>query len=97
MSKFKLPFAKGASINSPPMFGGVNYAFWKIIMKIFMESIDMGIWDAVVNGHFVPVQTVKDEIVKKPWSEWNDSEKKNAQAKNIITSALNMDEFFRVT
>jgi len=25
----------------------------------------MGIWDAVVNGPFVLVQVVKDEIVKK--------------------------------
>ncbi|XP_068498115.1 uncharacterized protein [Phaseolus vulgaris] len=101
MSEFKLPFAEGASINRPPMFGGLNYAFWKIRMKFFMESIDMGIWDLVVNGYFVPVQVVKDETVKNPWSEWSDSEKKKAQydslAKNIITSALNMDEFFMVS
>jgi len=98
MSEFKFPFAVGASINRPPMFGGLNYAFWKIRMNFFMESIDMGIWDVVVNGYFVPVQVVKDETVKNPWSEWSDSEKKKAQydslAKNIITSALNMDEFF---
>ena len=65
-----------------------------------MESIDMGIWDAVVNGTFVPMQVVKEETVKKPCSEWSGSEKKKAQydslAKNIITFALNMDEFFRV-
>jgi len=39
--------------------------------------------------------------VKKPWSDWSESERKKAQynslAKNIITSALNMDEFFRVS
>ena len=96
-----MPFAEGASINRPPMFGGVNYAFWKIRMKIFMESIDMGIWDAVVSGPFIPMQVVKDETIKKPWSEWSENEKKKAQydslAKNIITSALNMDEFFRVS
>jgi len=101
MSEFKMPFAEGASINRPPMFGGVNYAFWKIRMKIFMESIDMGIWDAVVSGPFIPMQVVKDETVKKPWFEWSDSERKKAQyeslAKNIIISALNMDEFFRVS
>jgi len=60
-------------------------------MKIFTESIDMGIWDAVV----------KEETIKKSWSEWSESEKKKAQydslAKNIITSALNIDEFFRVS
>ena len=101
MSEFKMPFAEGAFINRPPMFGGVSYAFWKIRMKIFMESIDIGIWDAVANGPFVPVQVVKEETMKKPWSEWSETERKNAQydslAKNIITSALNMDEFFRVS
>ncbi|XP_068498204.1 MAR-binding filament-like protein 1 [Phaseolus vulgaris] len=95
-----MPFVEGA-INRPPMFGGVNYAFWKIRMKIFMESIDMGIRDAVVSGPFIPMQVVKDEIVKKPWSDWSESERKKAQydslAKNVITSALNMDEFFRVS
>ena len=69
-------------------------------MKIFMESIDIGIWDAV-NGPFVPMQVVKEETVKKSWSEWSETERKKAQydslAKNIITSALNMDEFFRVS
>ncbi|XP_068477219.1 uncharacterized protein [Phaseolus vulgaris] len=101
MSEFKMPFAEGASINRPPIFGGVNYSFWKIRMKIFMESIDMGIWDAVANRPFIPMQVVKEETVKKPWSEWRKTERKKAQydslAKNIITSALNMDEFFRVS
>jgi len=101
MAEFKLPFAVRASINRPPMFGGVNYVFWKIRMKIFMESIDMKIWDAVVNGPFIPMHVVKEENVKKTWSEWSESEKKKAQydslAKNIIACALNMDEFFRVS
>ena len=96
-----MPFAEGAYINRPPIFGGVSYAFWKIRMIIFMESFNMGIWDVVVNGPFVPMQVVKEETVKKPWSDWSESERKKAQydslAKNIITSALNMDEFFRVS
>ena len=54
-------FVECTSINRPLMFGGVNYAFWKIRMKIFMESIDMGIWDAVANGPFVPMQVVRLE------------------------------------
>jgi len=66
-----------------------------------MESIDMGISDVVVNGPFVPMQVVKEETVKKPWSDWSESERKKAQydslAKNIKTSTVNMDEFFRVS
>ena len=42
----KLPFGEGASIK--------NYQLWKVRMKIFVESIDRGIWDAIVNGPFVP-------------------------------------------
>jgi len=39
----KLPFGKGASINKPTLFYGVNYQFWKVIMKYFVKSIDRGI------------------------------------------------------
>ena len=48
-------FVEDSSINRPPMFSGMNYAFWKIRMKNFMESIDFGIWEAVVDGPFVPM------------------------------------------
>jgi len=43
-------FAKGASINRPPLFTGENYPFWKVRMQIFLESVDRGIWDAILNG-----------------------------------------------
>jgi len=66
-----------------------------------MESIDALIWEAVVHGPYVPMQVVKDEEVVKPRSEWNETERRKAQydlvAKNIITSALTMDEFFRIS
>jgi len=38
-------------------------------MKISMESIGMGIWDAMINGPFVPMQVIKEETMKNPWSE----------------------------
>ena len=101
MSEFKVLFAEGSVVNRPPMFSGMNYAFWKIRMQIFMESIDALIWEAVVHGPYVPMQVVKDGEVVKPRSEWNEIERRKAQhdlvAKNIITSALTMDEFFRIS
>ena len=54
MAEGKLPFGEGASINIPHLFSGVNYQFWKIRMKIFIETLDRGIWDAIVNGPYVP-------------------------------------------
>jgi len=97
----RLPFGEGVSINRPPLFCGLNYQFWKVIMKIIVESLDKGIWDAIENGPFVPKFEKDGSIIEKPWSQWTDSESKKAKfdciVKNIITFALNSDEFFRVS
>ena len=82
------------------MFSGVNYQFWKVRMKIFIESIDRCIWNAIVNGPFIPMHVVNGAHVAKPFDELTDLENKmyyDCVAKNIITSALNLDEFFRVS
>jgi len=63
----KLPFGEGASINRPPPFCGLNYQLRKVRMKIFVESIDRGIWDAIVNGPFVPKIEKHDVFIEKPW------------------------------
>ena len=70
-------------------------------MKIFIQSIDRGIWNAIVNGSFIPMYVVDGVSTAKCFDELTDLENKKIQydcvAKNIITSALNMDEFFRVS
>jgi len=97
----KLPFGEGGSINRPPLFCGVNYQFWKVKMKIFMPSTNKGIRETIENGPFIP-QVKRDYVlIDKPSSEWTEAESKKAKfdwiAKNIITSALSCDEFFRVS
>ena len=97
----KMPFGEGASINKPPLFCGVNYKFWKVRMKIFIHSTDKGIWESIENGPFVPQVKKDDVLVNKPSSEWTKAKSKKAKfdwiAKNIITSTLSSDEFFRVS
>jgi len=97
----KLPFGEGASINRPPLFCGLNYQFWKVRMKIFVKSLDKGIWDAIENGPFVPKFEKDGSSIENPLSQWTDSESKKSKfdciAKNIITSAFNSNEFFRVS
>ena len=70
-------------------------------MKIFVKSIDRGIWDAIVNDPFVPKIEKDDVFIEKSWSEWTEFESKRAQydciAKNIISYALNSNKFFRVS
>ena len=96
----KLPFGEGASINMSPLFCGVNYQFWKVRMKIFLESINRRIWDNIENNPFIAKVENNNVFIETPWSQWIKSESKRAQfdciAKHIITSALNSDEFFKV-
>jgi len=80
---------------------GVNYQFWKVIMKIFIHSTDKGIWESIENDLFIP-QVKRDKVfANKPSFEWIEVENKKVMfdwiAKNITTSALSCDEFFRVS
>jgi len=52
MTNISQTFVEEASIIIPPSFTGKNYPFWKIRIKIFLEPVDKGVWDAVVNGTF---------------------------------------------
>jgi len=62
----RLPFGASASINRPPLFCGLNYQFWKMRMKIFVESLDKGIWDAIENCAFVPKFEKDGSSIEKP-------------------------------
>jgi len=70
-------------------------------MQIFLEYVDRGIWDAVLNGPFVPVNVVNDVQEPKPFLQWTMEENRRAQydvrAKNIISYALTLDEFYRIS
>jgi len=74
MAGNQLTLAKGASISRPPLFCGTNYPFWKFWMKIFMESINRGIWSVVVNGYIVPIHVVDNKTVEKPYEYWSQEE-----------------------
>jgi len=74
----KLPFGECASINRLPLFCGLNYQFWKVKIKIFGESIHREIWDAILNGPFVPKFEKYDIFIEKPWSQWTETESKKA-------------------
>ena len=41
--------AEGASLNLAPSFDGNDYVFWKVAMKYFIHSLDVRMWDVVVN------------------------------------------------
>jgi len=69
MAENKLPLVKGAYIHRPHMFSGVNYQFWKVRMKIFVESINRGIWNVIVNGPYIPMSLVDCVPIEKSYDE----------------------------
>jgi len=38
-------------------------------MQIFLESVDRGIWDVVLDGPFIPVNVINDVQEPKPFSQ----------------------------
>ena len=93
-------FEEGASIYKPPLFCGLNDKYWEAIMKIFVESIDQGIQDLIKNGPYIPKFKKNGSFIAKPLSQWTNDECKMAKldctAQNIIASALDTNEFFRI-
>uniref|UniRef100_A0A151UHY2 DUF4219 domain-containing protein n=1 Tax=Cajanus cajan TaxID=3821 RepID=A0A151UHY2_CAJCA len=41
-------------------FNGENYVYWKIRMRIFIEAIDIAVWDAIENGPYIPMTKDSD-------------------------------------
>lgn len=69
-------------------------------MNIFIESQDLDVWNVIVEGPFVFSIEVHGESQPKHRNAWKDDKKKvhfDLKAKNILTSALDFDEFFRVS
>ena len=47
MASSYFPFREGNSINRPLMFNGEGYHYWKTRIQIFIEAIDLKIWEAI--------------------------------------------------
>nr|KYP31534.1 hypothetical protein KK1_048081 [Cajanus cajan] len=60
MANSNLPYGEGVSIHRPPVFNGENYVYWKIRMRIFIEAIDIIVWDAIENGPYILMTMVME-------------------------------------
>ena len=47
-------FPEGNFIHRPPIFNGEGYHYWKTRMQIFIEAIDLNIWDVIEIGPYIP-------------------------------------------
>ena len=70
-------------------------------MQIFIEAIDLNIWEAIEIEPYIPTMVAGNTTIEKPRKKWSEKEKRlvqyNLKAKNIITYALGIDEYFRVS
>ena len=71
------------SLIIPPLFNGTNYAYWKVCMRIFLQSLDEKVWLAVEVGWKKP---------EEPPTTWDNTKFKavnfNSRAENALFSAV---------
>ena len=51
---------RGQSLIIPPLFDGTNYAYWKVRMRAFLQSLDEKVWYAIEIGWTKPKEAPAD-------------------------------------
>ena len=83
---------RGRSLIIPLLFDGTNYAYWKVCIKAFLQSLDEEVWQAVEIGQTKP---------KEAPADWDDVKIKaanfNNRALNALFSAVTNEEFKKIS
>ena len=82
---------RGQSLIIPPLFDGTNYAYWKVHMRAFLQSLDEKVWQAMEIGQTKPKEALAD---------WDDAKIKaanfNGRALNALFIAMINEEFKKI-
>ena len=80
------------SLIIPHLFDGTNYAYWKVRMRAFLQSLDEKVWQAVEIGWTKPTEAPAD---------WDDAKINaanfNSRALNALFSAVTNEEFKKIS
>ena len=83
---------RGQLLIIPPLFDGTNYAYWKVCMRVFLQSLDEKVWQVVEIGWTKPTEVSV---------EWDDAKIKavnfNNRALNALFSAVTNEEFKKIS
>ena len=83
---------RGQPLIIPPLFDGTNYAYWKVRMRAFLQSLDEKVWQVVEIGWTKPIEVPTD---------WDDAKIKaanfNSRAMNALFSAVTNEEFKKMS
>jgi len=70
-------------------------------MSVQIKSVDMDVWDAVVNRQFEPQGYVEGVIQNKPKTDWTVNDKKKVQydlkTRNLLIYVLGISEYHLVS
>ena len=83
---------RGQSLIIPHLFDGTNYAYWKVRMRAFLQSLDKKVWQAVEIGWTKPKEALAD---------WDEAKIKvanfNSRALNALFSVVTNEEFKKIS
>ena len=83
---------RGQSLIILPLFDGTNYAYWKVHMRAFLQSLDEKVWQVVDIGWTKP---------KEAPADWDEAKIKvanfNSRALNALFSAVTNEEFKKIS
>ena len=83
---------RGQSLIIPPLFDGINYAYWKVHMRAFLQSLDEKVWQAVKIGWTKPKEALVD------WDEAKiNAANFNSRALNALFNAVTNEEFKKIS
>ena len=82
---------RGQSLIIPPLFDGINYAYWKVRMRAFLQSLDEKVWQVVEIGWTKPKEMLAD---------WDEAKIKaanfNSRALNALFSVVTNEDFKKI-
>ena len=79
---------RGQSLIIPHLFDDTNYAYWKVCMRAFLQSLDEKVWQAVEIGWTKPKEALADcDDAKIKVANFN------SRALNALFSAVTNEEF----
>ena len=83
---------RGQSLIIPPLFGGTNYAYWKVRIRVFLQSLDKKVWQVVEIGWTKP---------KEALANWDEAKFKaanfNSRALNALFSTITNEKFKKIS
>ena len=83
---------RGQSLIISPLFDGTNYAYRKVRMRAFLQSLDEKVWQIVEIGWIKP---------KEASADWDEAKIKaanfNCRALNALFSVVTNEEFKKIS